>query len=38
MNSSSRQRAAAQAILPGGVKDLPDPQKEIFSVSPDDRN
>jgi uncharacterized protein len=30
--------AAAQALLPGGVKDLPDPQKEIFSVSPDYRS
>jgi uncharacterized protein len=29
---------AAQAILPGGVKDLPDPEKEIFSVSPDYRS
>jgi ketosteroid isomerase-like protein len=27
--------AAAQALLPGGVKDLPDPEKEIFSVPPD---
>src|SRR5580693_5145454 len=26
--------AAAQALLPGGVKDLPDPEKEIFSVPP----
>jgi hypothetical protein len=25
----------AQALLPGGVKDLPDPEKVIFSVSPD---
>ena len=24
--------AAAQALLPGGVKDLPDPEKEIFSL------
>jgi hypothetical protein len=24
----------AQALLPGGVKDLPDPEKVIFSVSP----
>jgi hypothetical protein len=24
--------AVAQAILPGGVKDLPDPEKVIFSV------
>src|SRR5580704_17155507 len=29
---------AAQAILPGGVKDLADPEKEIFSVSPDYRS
>ncbi len=27
--------AVAQALLPGGVKDLPDPEKVIFSVSPD---
>jgi ketosteroid isomerase-like protein len=27
--------AAAQALLPGGVKDLPDPEKVIFSVPPD---
>ena len=26
--------AAAQALLPGGVKDLPDPEKVIFSVPP----
>src|SRR5258708_30163061 len=26
--------AAAQALLPGGVKDLPDPAKEIFSLPP----
>jgi ketosteroid isomerase-like protein len=26
--------AVAQALLPGGVKDLPDPEKVIFSVSP----
>ena len=30
--------AAAQALLPGGVKDLPDPEKEIFSVPPDYRS
>ena len=30
--------AAAQGILPGGVKDLPDPEKVIFSVSPDYRS
>ena len=29
--------AAAQALLPGGVKDLPDPEKAIFSVPPDYR-
>ncbi len=29
--------AAAQALLPGGVKDLPDPEKEIFSLPPDYR-
>ena len=29
--------AAAQAILPGGVKDLPDPESVIFSVPPDYR-
>jgi hypothetical protein len=27
--------AAAQALLPGGVKDLLDPEKVIFSVPPD---
>jgi hypothetical protein len=27
--------AVAQALLPGGVKDLADPEKVIFSVSPD---
>jgi ketosteroid isomerase-like protein len=26
--------AVAQALLPGGVKDLPDPEKVIFSVAP----
>jgi len=30
--------AAAQALLPGGVKDLPDPEKAIFSVPPDYRS
>jgi ketosteroid isomerase-like protein len=30
--------AAAQALLPGGVKDLPDPEKEIFSLPPDYRS
>jgi ketosteroid isomerase-like protein len=30
--------AVAQALLPGGVKDLPDPEKEIFSVPPDYRS
>ena len=30
--------AAAQALLPGGVKGLPDPEKEIFSVPPDYRS
>src|SRR6266849_9206389 len=30
--------AAAQALLPGGVKDLPDPEKEIFSIPPDYRS
>ena len=30
--------AAAQALLPGGVKDLPDPAKVIFSVPPDYRS
>jgi hypothetical protein len=30
--------AAAQALLPGGVKDLPAPEKEIFSVPPDYRS
>jgi len=24
-----------QALLPGGVKDLPHPEKVIFSVTPD---
>jgi len=28
--------AVAQALLPGGVKDLPDPKNVIFSVHPDD--
>ena len=32
------QDAAAQALLPGGVKDLPDPEKEIFSLPPDYRS
>jgi uncharacterized protein len=27
--------AVAQALLPGGVKGLPDPEKVIFSVPPD---
>ena len=27
--------AVAQALLPGGIKDLPDPEKVIFSVPPD---
>ena len=27
--------AVAQALLPGGVKDLPDPEQVIFSVPPD---
>jgi hypothetical protein len=26
-----------QALLPGGVEDMPDPQKVIFSVAPDYR-
>jgi len=30
--------AAAQALLPGGVNDLPDPENEIFSVPPDYRS
>jgi len=30
--------AAAQALLPGGVKDLPDADKAVFSVSPDYRS
>jgi hypothetical protein len=30
--------AAAQGILPGGVKDLPDPEEVIFSVPPDYRS
>ena len=30
--------AAAQALLPGGVKDLPDSEKVVFSVSPDYRS
>jgi ketosteroid isomerase-like protein len=30
--------AVAQALLPGGVKDLPDPEKVIFSVPPDCRS
>ena len=30
--------AAAQALLPSGVKALPDPEKVIFSVSPDYRS
>jgi hypothetical protein len=30
--------AAAQALLPGGVKDLPDPEGAVFSVSPDYRS
>jgi hypothetical protein len=32
------QNAAAQALLPGGVKDLPDLAKVIFSVPPDYRS
>jgi uncharacterized protein len=27
--------AVGQALLPGGVKDLPHPEKVIFSVHPD---
>jgi uncharacterized protein len=30
--------AVAQALLPGGVKDLPDPEKVIFSVPPEFRS
>ena len=30
--------AVGQALLPGGVKDLPDPEKVIFSVPPDYRS
>jgi hypothetical protein len=30
--------AVAQVLLPGGVKDLPDPEKVIFSVPPDYRS
>ena len=30
--------AVAQALQPGGVKDLPDPEKVIFSVPPDYRS
>ena len=30
--------AVGHALLPGGVKDLPDPEKVIFSVSPDYRS
>jgi uncharacterized protein len=30
--------AVAQALLPGGVNDLPDPEKVIFSVPPDYRS
>ena len=30
--------AAAQALLPGGVKDLSDPEIEIFSLPPDYRS
>ena len=30
--------AAAQALLPGGVKDLPDPESVVFSVPPDYRS
>ena len=30
--------AVAQALLPGGVKDLPDPEKVMFSVPPDYRS
>src|ERR1700719_2735228 len=30
--------AAAQALLPGGVKDLPDPEQAIFSLPPDYRS
>ncbi len=30
--------AAAQGILPGGVKDLPDPESAVFSVPPDYRS
>ncbi len=30
--------AAAQALLLGGVKDLPNPEKVIFSVPPDYRS
>ena len=29
--------AVAQALLPGGVKDLPDPEEVIFSIPPDYR-
>jgi len=28
----------SHALLPGGVKDLPDPEKVIFSVPPDYRS
>ncbi len=30
--------AVGQAFLPDGVKDLPDPEKVIFSVPPDYRS
>jgi uncharacterized protein len=30
--------AVAHALLPGGVKDLPDPEKVIFSAPPDYRS
>jgi hypothetical protein len=38
MRESLNPFAAAQGILPGGVKDLPDPEKVIFSVAPDYRS
>jgi hypothetical protein len=38
MRESLNPFAAAQALLPGGVKDLPDPEKVVCSVSPDYRS
>src|ERR1700746_2371333 len=37
LRASLKPVAAAQTLPPGGVKDLPDPEKVIFSVPPDYR-